>query len=396
MNVKEKFLELTSRTYPHGTEHGLFNILPNFLKSDEFGNLYHQIGDNPTTMFTSHLDTASHDQKDVRHIIDGDTIMSDGTTILGADDKAGVVVLLYMMEYNVPGLYYFFLGEERGCIGSRKLAGLHKSEPLKNINKVVSFDRRGYDSVITHQLSGRSCSYGFAKELSNQLNNLSKGIDSNGFDYAPDSTGIYTDSAQFIDIYSECTNISVGYFNEHTKYESQNIDHLDKLCQTVIKINWDSLKTHRKPGKYDYSDYNNHEDYYQPGLGYSNYKGRSYDYSEWDFDYNETKSDLTTTVILDEDYFGYESDITYDKSTTEITNVKIHPKRIMSERNKIDQLLTSLEVDFDDLKWDGNILVIKQDKMSDTTLTRNEIVEYLPHINNWIEKEIKYSKVNML
>ena len=38
MNIKEKFLELTKRTYPHGTEEELFNLLPKKLKTDEFGN----------------------------------------------------------------------------------------------------------------------------------------------------------------------------------------------------------------------------------------------------------------------------------------------------------------------------------------------------------------------
>jgi hypothetical protein len=69
MNVKEKFIELTKQTYPHGHEHELINQLPNCLKSDEFGNLYHQIGLEPTTMFTCHLDTASHDKKELVHVI---------------------------------------------------------------------------------------------------------------------------------------------------------------------------------------------------------------------------------------------------------------------------------------------------------------------------------------
>ena len=44
--------------------------------------------------------------------------LSKRKTILGADDKAGMVILLYMIEKKIPGLYYFFIGEEVGCIGS--------------------------------------------------------------------------------------------------------------------------------------------------------------------------------------------------------------------------------------------------------------------------------------
>ncbi len=38
MNVKEKFLELTKRTYPHGTEDQLIELLPSQLQKDQFGN----------------------------------------------------------------------------------------------------------------------------------------------------------------------------------------------------------------------------------------------------------------------------------------------------------------------------------------------------------------------
>ena len=170
MNIKETFLKLTERTYPHGTEQDLFSLLPTNLNKDEFGNLYVEIGDNPSTMFTSHLDTASSQIREVNHKFDGNIISTDGSTILGADDKAGVTILMYMIENNVPGLYYFFLGEERGCIGSRKVASQHKREPLPNITKVVSFDRRGTDSIITYQMGGRCCSENFGQSLSDELN----------------------------------------------------------------------------------------------------------------------------------------------------------------------------------------------------------------------------------
>ena len=65
MNIKEKFLELTSRTYPHGTEEELFPILFNTvdgLQKDDFGNLFIKIGDSDV-MFTSHLDTATSSPK---------------------------------------------------------------------------------------------------------------------------------------------------------------------------------------------------------------------------------------------------------------------------------------------------------------------------------------------
>ena len=112
MKIKETFLSLTTKTYPHGTESDLFHLLPQDLEIDDFGNLYKQIGDKPSTMFACHLDTATSARTNVNHVFEGDIIKTDGTSILGADDKAGVTILMYMMENNIPGLYYFFLGEE--------------------------------------------------------------------------------------------------------------------------------------------------------------------------------------------------------------------------------------------------------------------------------------------
>ena len=151
MNIKEKFLELTDRTYPHGTEQDLFPILFNTvdgLQLDEFGNLFIKIGESDV-MFTSHLDTATSANTPVNHVFENNIIKTDGQSILGADDKAGVTIMLYMIQNNISGLYYFFLGEEVGCIGSKKVADVQKDTKIEGINKVISFDRKGTTSVIT-------------------------------------------------------------------------------------------------------------------------------------------------------------------------------------------------------------------------------------------------------
>jgi hypothetical protein len=239
MNIKEKFLQLTSRTYPYGTENDLIHLLPNTLTSDEFGNYYVQIGETDT-MFTSHLDTSSSTVVNVNHVLDGQIIKTDGNTILGADDKAGVTILMFMIEHKVPGLYYFFIGEEVGCIGSSKVAELYKKNKNNKINKVISFDRRNTNSVITYQSSRRCASDKFGNALANELNAAES-----SFSYKIDPTGILTDSYKFIDCVPECTNISVGYKNEHTAREVQNIFHLEKLAQACLKINWHALPIER-------------------------------------------------------------------------------------------------------------------------------------------------------
>lgn len=237
MRVRKKFLQLTRYTYPYGTEGFLKSYLPTGYQTDTHGNFYYVIGDKPTTMFTCHLDTACITQEKVTHVINQNMVSTNGKTILGADDKAGMVVLLYMIENKVPGLYYFFLGEEVGCIGSGKLAADWKNSIFSDtINKCVSFDRRGTKSIITHQLYGRCCSDEFGQDLANKLN-----LTGQGLAMELDDTGIFTDSAKFMSLIPECTNISVGYYNEHTTKECQNIDFLANLCKAVCKIDWESL-----------------------------------------------------------------------------------------------------------------------------------------------------------
>lgn len=263
-DVKNTFLSLTTKTYPHFSdcrhEKEVLKFLPSDLKRDEVGNYYKIIGpDNPTTMFTCHLDTADREQKDTNlYLVKGrvveesfsfrliktgsgdEFIHTDGTSILGADDKAGTTVMLYMMANGIPGLYYFFIGEERGGIGSNALSVIYQSvDYLANIKRCVSFDRRRTTSVITHQLTRQCCSNEFASALAKEYGSLSLSLD---------STGVYTDSASFMDDIPECTNISVGYYNEHKVSEMQNITYLERLAEASCRVDWDSLPTVRKVG----------------------------------------------------------------------------------------------------------------------------------------------------
>ena len=242
LDPRSTFLSLVTKTYPHGHEDEVLQFLPE-LDKDLVGNYYKIIGSKPTTMFTCHLDTADRTQGVTRlYSIQEDGqehIITDGSTILGADDKSGTTVMLYMMANNVPGLYYFFIGEERGGIGSHALADVYDEvEYLKDIKRCISFDRRKTISIITAQMGGMCCSDDFAQALCDAYNE-------NGLNLKPDATGVYTDSASFIDHISECTNVSVGYYNEHTGKEKQNMDYLIELCKASVNVDWDKLPTSR-------------------------------------------------------------------------------------------------------------------------------------------------------
>jgi len=388
MNIKEKFLELTNRTYPHGTEEELFPILFNTvdgLQSDEFGNLFIKIGDSDV-MFTSHLDTATSANTPVNHVFDGDIIKTDGKSILGADDKAGVTIMLYMIKNNIPGLYYFFLGEEVGCIGSKKVAAVQKETKIEGINKVISFDRRGNNSVITYQSGKRCCSDNFGKTLAAQLNQAES-----SFMYENDDTGVLTDSIQFINIYSECTNISVGYQSEHTYSETQNIKHLEKLAEACLKVDWNSLPVERDPSVVDYKSYGNSwgypgwdDDDYYPG---SRYGSR---YSTYNNNWGSiTKPKIKTDNVWFQDRkYNYVSKIEVEQYTNKVISVDLCKERITEEKTIIDALIKSLDINYKSSEWDGFKYKLNYETGYSTECNRNDLIDYLP--------ELDYSKIEEL
>ncbi|MEC1722994.1 M20/M25/M40 family metallo-hydrolase [Schinkia azotoformans] len=80
-----------------------------------------------TIYFTSHMDTVVPG-KGVKPSIKGDRIVTDGTTILGADDKAGLAAMLeaikVLKEQNIEhGTIEFVItvGEESGLVGAKAL-----------------------------------------------------------------------------------------------------------------------------------------------------------------------------------------------------------------------------------------------------------------------------------
>ena len=218
---------------------------------DTHGNFFLQVGKSePTTMFTAHYDTVDSPKTPTGHtkglvyyrkekIITLSPEAKKRHKCLGADDGAGCEALVAMAEAGVPGLYCWFSNEERGATGSRGFLKDHKDGILTTIKRVVSFDRKGTNSVITSQGWGIEgcCSPEFSRALGLQLEG-----------YIPDNSGIFTDSAVFMETHSECTNLSVGYHNEHSGEETLEVGVLDHLVGRCIRnVQWDKLPALRDP-----------------------------------------------------------------------------------------------------------------------------------------------------
>ncbi len=238
MTVKEIFLSLSAKTTLSGSESDIFNIIEQFadLSYDSFGNGYVKIG-HSDTVFMSHLDNYCEKSQTVNHIIDHNFIRTDGTTILGADDKAGVTIMLYMISHQIPGLYCFFKSEEIGCLGSKAFK-MEKFQMLSSYKKCVSFDRKGYSDIVICQNSINTASADFANDLIEEIGKE--------FDYKICENGGITDSFNFKYLIPECINISVGYFQQHTFKENIDISFLTKLAKQCLKIDWQGLSAYRE------------------------------------------------------------------------------------------------------------------------------------------------------
>ncbi len=231
----------------------LVRYITNVLKLapivDDIGNTFVKVGDSPTCAFTAHTDTVhsveGYQSYYIDSVLNHAVVNDDNSSCLGADDTAGIIILIEMMGAGVEGVYCLFRGEEVGGVGSTQAAIELENNPdthvLGTCNKMISFDRRGYADVITQQGWGVCCSDKFANALASQLNIC-------GLQYKPDDSGIYTDSAEFVGIINECTNVSVGYDFEHTVDEYQDIGFLfDYLIPACVSLCVDSLPVHRDP-----------------------------------------------------------------------------------------------------------------------------------------------------
>jgi hypothetical protein len=240
---KDLFLKLTEYTIPFGYEEVLEKYLPKGYTKDSIGNYFYEIG-NSETLFTTHLDTFSEEYVKVNQVVKGDWVATDGTTILGGDNKLGTAILINMVNEKIPGTYYFFIGEEPlesgGLYGSRK-ALASNPQFFKKFKRAIAFDRREYGSIVTRQKARMCCSMEFATEIAKNLKKYS-GIDwdkKGGYGY-------YTDTATFLDVIPEITNLSVGGYREHHEDEHVNLAYTYAVLHFALNMDWESLPVVRE------------------------------------------------------------------------------------------------------------------------------------------------------
>lgn len=220
---------------------------PVFGNSDKAGNYILSIGKNPNICFTAHYDTVhKFDGKQNVKISNGIISLPEksDSNCLGADCTTGIWLILEMIKAKISGVYVVHAAEEIGCIGSKALVARNPNW-INKLDAVISFDRKGRNSIITHQMGLRTCSEVFATSLGSVL----------GLGLKADDTGSYTDSNEYSGKVSECTNISVGYYNQHTKNETQDLDFAESLRDALISADWSKLVFQRDPQDAEYLYY---------------------------------------------------------------------------------------------------------------------------------------------
>jgi len=162
---------------------------------------------------------------------------------LGADDKVGVYILLKMIEAGIAGMYVFHTGEECGGLGSASLAAKHPKLFTK-IERAIAFDRANYGDIITYQRNGRCCSKEFGEAFAEVLNTTMPPKQQ----FKSEVRGTFTDTANYTKLVPECTNISVGYFDQHGSNE--HFDYIwlrDYLLPAILAIDYEKLPVKRDP-----------------------------------------------------------------------------------------------------------------------------------------------------
>lgn len=129
------FLDMVAIDSPSGEEEAMAGFVAGRLRLlgleplvDGAGNVLASLpGTGPALLLCAHMDNVPP-CRGVKAVVDGDCVHSDGTTILGADDKSGVAVMLEALQTlkdeglaHLPLELAFTVREEVGLEGARAL-----------------------------------------------------------------------------------------------------------------------------------------------------------------------------------------------------------------------------------------------------------------------------------
>ena len=268
-----------------GTANGYKNYCYDVSKQDHVGDVlfvahYDTVDKDNASMPTYDLQTGTYKQSSQQQrlyknvsVVDGiasldmQDVTNTGAGCLGADDGAGLAVMLHLMHSGVVGGYCFTTGEECGGIGAGDVLRTYPTY-LKQYKASIEIDRRGSSEIIISQGVGDCASKAFGDWLCTSLD----------MGHSTSLFGSYTDVATFAELIPENVNISAGYINAHSTNEQVDLDYLERLAVKLKLVDWTKKPIKRIAGdfgdvlplgsgtKYDYT----------PSISYKKHKKLQY------------------------------------------------------------------------------------------------------------------------
>lgn len=191
------------------------------ISVDGAGNLLaiQKFGPGPTILLNAHLDTVLEIEPN-RTVLKNEHIWTSSQGILGADDRAGINVVLSSAktltkkQFNGTIKYIFTVKEEIGLLGA---SAVHESF-LWDVDMAFVVDRKNTsDIVISNSYGTPFCS----KEHARSLERIAKLEEFGQWKSTP---GGSSDTAVWASHGIQSVNLSAGYNFEHTEREQLNVE----------------------------------------------------------------------------------------------------------------------------------------------------------------------------
>lgn len=185
-----------------------------------------------TILLSAHMDVYDDFSLDAPIEKHGNCLHRPGN-ILGADDRAGIVLILEVLRIfseikNGYSIKYLFTTSEE-----HPPHGVENVNPtfFNNVDFALSLDRKDCRDIVYKHGSIEYSSFGFAKKISRISTNL---FGDNGA-YIPCEGGI-SDLRFWSELGIESVNLSIGYSGEHTTEESLDLRCWNQTYELVLGI----------------------------------------------------------------------------------------------------------------------------------------------------------------
>ncbi|WP_144555110.1 M20/M25/M40 family metallo-hydrolase [Bacillus sp. X1(2014)] len=206
-----------------------------YMTVDHTGNILAQkkygTGHGPTILLNAHLDTVERIEEGRKIVMDGLNWSSD-RGILGADDRAGIAVILeaakrlYTSDFNGIVKFIFTVEEEIGLIEARSVDEYF----LWDVDAAIVVDRRGSGDIVTSCGSYQSfCHENYGKFFEEAAIRI-------GIAGWKTTAGGSSDTRIWAMQGIQSVNLSAGYSHEHTSSETLNIEACYNTAALIIEV----------------------------------------------------------------------------------------------------------------------------------------------------------------